>query len=304
MKKILFASGHSRMSYKWGMVGEVVKRLMEDPENEIYYLDCNGAVKGPCGLNHKKHWFYCNKCSKPCLKVLAQADFPQDKILKMQKYEIPEFPDFKTIDEIRDYNYEDYNLGLGPLSCIMTVSRDYNFNIKKWQKHIKRFFGTEYVILKNIEHYHSIYNFDEIHTFNGRMASMYPYVSFAKAKKIPYTVYEGGAKIDRLLILHNSVPHEVETIRENIKKLWDKSGEDRIEIANKFFFHRLTTFRRYLSRKFIHGRLLRHPMYSSLQTAVSHPPAAQWRPDTGQSRSLKTSQVCRPLPRYPYPYRS
>ena len=35
MTRILYAAGHSRIARKWGMVGEVAKRLMENPENEI-----------------------------------------------------------------------------------------------------------------------------------------------------------------------------------------------------------------------------------------------------------------------------
>lgn len=234
-KKILYAAGHSRAAYKWGMVGEVLKRLMEDPDNEIYYLDCNGNVKGPCGLNHHKHIGYCRKCNLPCLKVVEQAGLPSDHILRMEKYKAPKFPDFKTIEEMRDFDYEGYNYGLGPVSCMMTVTRDYSFDVKKYQKYIKRFFETEYVILKNIEHFDSIYHFDEIHTFNGRMASMYPYVSYAKKNNMPYTIYECGAKIDSLLILKNTVPHNHQQAIDMMHDLWKKSGEDRNELAQKWF---------------------------------------------------------------------
>lgn len=238
MKRILYSSGHSRAAFKWGMVGEVYMRLKENPENEVYYLDCNGNVKGPCGLNHKKHWGYCRNCQIPCLKVLKQAEFPDDHILKMEKYKSPKFPDFKSIKEAIDYNYDGYNLGLGPVSCIMTITRDYDFDIKKWNKNIHKFFDTEYTILKNIEYYDNIYHFDEIHCFNGRMASMYPYVSYAKKHNIPYYTYECGAKINRLRIMENSVAHSFETRRDSILDAWNKGDSNREDLAIKWFEER------------------------------------------------------------------
>lgn len=239
MAKILYSSGHSRSAFKWGMVGEVLKRLMENPENEIYYLDCNGNIKGPCGLNHKKHWGYCRNCQIPCLKVLKQAEFPDDHILKMQKYEIPKFPKFGSIKEALNYDYDGYNLGLAPISCIMTITRDYDFSIKKWQKNIHRFLETEYTILKNIEYYDSIYHFDEIHVFNGRMASMYPYVSYAKKNNIHYVTYECGATIDSLLIVPDAVRHDYNVIRNGVLTYWNAdNGDDKNSIAIKWFTNR------------------------------------------------------------------
>ncbi len=238
MKKILYSAGHSRMARKWGMVGEVAKRLMEDPENEVFYLDCNGNVKGPCGLNHKKHWGYCRNCQIPCLKVLKHAGLPDDHILKMQKYKSPKFPEFKSVREAIDYDYDGYDLGLGPVSCIMTITRDYDFDIKKWNKHIHRFFETEYTILKNIEYFDNIYHFDEIHTFNGRMASMYPYVSYARKHNKEFCVYEGGAKLERILILKNSVPHDYKTRINYIPELWNNGSDDKEELAVKWFSER------------------------------------------------------------------
>ena len=235
MTRILYAAGHSRIARKWGMVGEVAKRLMENPENEIYYLDCNGNIKGPCGLNHKKHWGYCRNCQIPCLKVLKHAGLPDDHILKMQKYKTPKFPYFNTIQEAIDYEYEGYNLGLAPVSCIMTITRDYDFDIKKWQKHIKRFFETEYIILKNIEYYDNIYHFDEIHSFNGRMASMYPYVVYAKKHNIDYTLYEGGYSINRLSKIHNCVPHDINSRQQAIQDIWEKGSDDKYEIAKSWY---------------------------------------------------------------------
>ena len=93
-KRILLMAGNTRAVFKWGLVGEVTKRLLEDPENEVFYVDCNGSIKGYCGLNHKRHWFYCKKCSPVCLSIVKLAGLADDHILKMEKFKVPKFPEF------------------------------------------------------------------------------------------------------------------------------------------------------------------------------------------------------------------
>lgn len=234
-KKILFVAGHSRSTAKWAMVGEVLKRLLEDKENEIYILDCNNKIKGWCGLNRKNHIGYCNKCNKVCSKIAEVAGCNMNNILKMEKIKCPKFPNFTTIQDAINYEIEGYNLGLGPISCIMTLTRDYDFNIKKWDKDIKESFKTEYTTLKNIENFHNKIRFDEIHVFNGRMPSMYPAVVFAKKHDIPYYVYENGANINKFRTIKNNVTHDFYNWKKEVSEYWQNDDKNKIELANKWF---------------------------------------------------------------------
>ena len=234
-KKILFAPGHSRAAWKWGQVGEILKRLLEDHENDVYYLDCNNSVNGHCALNRGKHWGYCKKCSNVLLDIVQLAGLPDEKIIWMKKFKAPKFPDFKTIREAIDFEYDGYNYGLGPVSCIMTLNRDYDFDINKEQKTIKKAFETEYTVFKNLEEAFNQYHFDEIHTFNGRMPFVYPCVSYAVKNNIPYVVYECGCSIYKFKTINNSVPHDYNNYRREMKAYWDNRPADYKEIATKWF---------------------------------------------------------------------
>lgn len=238
-KKILFTCGHSRKTFKWGETGEVVKRLLDDKENEVYYLDCNGLAPGYCGLVLRKHIFgYCKSCSPMCMKVIRLAGVKEENIFKLKKFKAPKFPDFNTIQEAIGFNYEGYNYGLGPVSCIMTITRDYNFDIKKWNKNLHKFFATEYMFFKTIEELDKIYNFDEFHTFNGRMPSMYPFVSYAIKNNKKYVTYEQGANINKMRTMVNGVPHDFNVLKSDIKYWWEKHAIDKEKYAQKWFTER------------------------------------------------------------------
>ena len=234
-KKILLVSGHSRVTYKWGMVGEITRRLLDDPENKVYYLDCNNTVKSHCALNRGQHWGYCKKCSNVLLEIIKLAGLPDENIIRMKKFMAPKFLDFKTIREAIDFDYEGYNYGLGPVSCIMTLNRDYDFDIKKEQNTIKKAFTTEYTVFKNLEAAFEQYHFDEIHTFNGRMPFVYPCVSYAVKNNIPYYVYEAGCSIYKYKVIKNSVPHDYNNYRREMKEYWDNRSAEYKEIATKWF---------------------------------------------------------------------
>ena len=240
MTKILVVAGHSRAEFKRRMIGEAIKRLQENPENDIYYLDCHGILKGYCGLCRRKHIFgYCNKCYPVCLGVVKECGIPDDHILPLKKFKAPKFPKFNTIQEAIDYDFEGYNFGVGPVSCMMTITRDYDFDIKKHLKDIHGFFETEYIVLRNIQELDNEYKFDVIHTFNGRMPFVYPVISYCKKEEKPFVCYTSGAIKDKMTTLYNAVPHDFYNRRDNFLNYWQNVSEkDREKFAKKWFEER------------------------------------------------------------------
>ena len=237
-KKILVVPGHSRAIHKYGMVAETIKKLLDNKDNEVYFLDCNKQATGYCGLNKSVHWGYCDKCSPMCLKMAKLAGLKDENILKLKNVKAPKFPKFKTLSEALLYEFEGYQYGLAPVSTVMTLTRDYAFDIKKYNKLIQRYLRTEYIYFKNLEELDSIYNFDEIHVYNGRMPSMYPGISYSRRHKKTFVVYDRGAGIGYMQEYRNSVPHDLPVMREDIQNCWRKENPAKLELANKWFSDR------------------------------------------------------------------
>ena len=106
-KKILVVTGHSRAAHKWGMVGETIKRLIDDSNNEVYFLDCNKNATGYCGLNKSVHWGYCDKCSPMCLKMAKLAGVKDENILYESSYK--EKYKKNSLQTILTYNFQYLN---------------------------------------------------------------------------------------------------------------------------------------------------------------------------------------------------
>ncbi len=237
-KNILFTYGHARAPQSWGMFGEILKRLLDNPEYEVYLLDCNGNFPGYCWYGTCSKIGYCSKCLKPCHKIAQMTGLKKENILKIKKLNIPQIPKFSFLDEALHYDYKGYNIGLSPVSSIMTITRDYDYSLKKWGKHLAKIFKIECIILENIFKYNKEFHFDEIHCFTGRTPITYPLVSFAETNKIPYVTYEVGANINKLGIYNNTVVHDFDNLKKDIKTLWNEAGDDRNQLAEEWFHNR------------------------------------------------------------------
>lgn len=235
-KKVLFTYGHARGPQSWGMFAEIIKRLLDNKENEVYFLCCNGLFPGLCWFSTHKHIGYCKKCLLPCKKLARIAGLEDKKILNLRKIKIREKFEFNNIEDAIQLTYKGFNIGLSPISTIMTITRDYNFCIKFWKKHIHKLLNEECVILENIIDFDKKIGFDEIHCFTGRTPTTYPLVEYAKIKKLPFFVYEVGANLNKLCIDTNAMPHEFYNLKNNIQKAWRLSSSDNREaLAKKWF---------------------------------------------------------------------
>ena len=234
-KKILFTYGHARAIYSWKMFGEILARLLNNPEYEVFWLACQGNFSGACWYSTKSHLGYCNKCKNNCRLIANYLGINEKNIIPIKKYKKLKFKKFNSMQELINFKYDKYNLGLSAASTLMTITRDYNYDLKKYKKNIDNILNTEQIILHNVIDYFEKYHFDEIHCFTGRTPTTYPLITYAQTNDIPYTVYEAGSKPDKLRIDVNTTPHDFYNLKNDIKKVWDRATVDRAEIASKWY---------------------------------------------------------------------
>ncbi|MBQ9789066.1 MAG: hypothetical protein IJW31_05675 [Lentisphaeria bacterium] len=237
-KKILIFSGQMRGGYRWGLFAEMLNRLIEDENNEVYVLSCHKAISTICWTDKRKLFGYCRRCYPVCEKIAAELKSPQIKLLTMKKYKAPKFPKFETLEEALEFSYEGYQYGVGPVSSCMSISRDYNFDIKIHQKNIQSMMQTEYIMIKNLEELDQIYNFDEIWTFNGRAPIAYACLSYCRKHNKHTGLWEVAANDKKILVLKDLIIHEVEDFKKRVQICWENATEDKYEIAAKWFTDR------------------------------------------------------------------
>lgn len=235
MKNILFFNGKAIYPWRWGLKAEALKILQEDSENELFALDCNKCVDGYCWRDNRRNRFDCRKCIQMNRIVAQEAGVKHKNLLKLKRIKSPKFPNFKNIQEALNFRYEGYELGLGPVSTLMSNTRDYNFNIFWANRYLKKHMHAVYTVIKNLEELHEKYHFDEIHTFNGRLTIQYAAISFAKKHNLSYTIYDRGANINKIEIIKDEWLHDFYLKKRNIKSYWENASDDKYEKAIQWF---------------------------------------------------------------------
>ncbi len=235
MAKVLIFASHSRPTYKIAQLLELCKMHI-DKKNEIRILDCGGILGGYCALNRAGGVLYCNKCIQSADKAMALAGISPDKLIPIKKFETPKFKFPESLQELKDYDICGVNVGVGIASVVMTLGRNFMPDIFKYKKCINGYFKTAYTMIKNVEAIYDDWQFDEFHSFNGRLPSVYPILNFCKKKGVDYYIYEGGANRNKMRCLKNELIHELDPFKGEIERYWSEGTEpERSQKAQKWF---------------------------------------------------------------------
>lgn len=238
-KKCLFLNFHNSKHPFFETSLELMELNRE--ECEIYSLYCNGLLDKYC-CNHVRHqkfnrdYNYCNKCKREYLIGMELVKVSPQSRFVLKEVEVPQFPDFNTIDEIKNFSIDGANIGFGIASTIMTYTRDYKYNPHEQKELIQKLFTNSYTILQNLEKLHSQIKFDEIYLFNGRYYEFNTGVAFARKHNIDFYIYESGADHTRYRLRKNDYIHDFKCNQQEILDLWNAESDTdkKIVIAEEY----------------------------------------------------------------------
>ena len=238
MKKILFFPAHSRDTHRTALTLEALKRDL-DSGNDVRILDCGAILGGYCALNRGRGKIYCNKCMRSLDKVAGLLDVPRSKFILMRMCKIPDFPEIDSVEKLKNFEIGGINVGVGAASVIMTLNRDYMPDILREQGTVRGFLRTAAIMIGNLERIYREWKFDEFHSFNGRLPSVYPAVMFCAKNGIDYTLFECGANRSKIRVAKNILIHDIQLIKDEISRYWNSANpEEREKLAIKWFADR------------------------------------------------------------------
>lgn len=235
MKKILFLN----FVCNWCPHFETELELMLDlmnKGNDVYSVSCNKIFNKFCISNQQFDSEFCNECCTTYKEGLKLINFPKKNILKLSKIKCPEFPLFKTAQELSDYSIDGINLGFGVYTSYMSISRDYMFDIDVNRQKIEGYLKTAYTVTKNMEQILKELKPDEVYLFNGRFIESWPVIELCKRLNIDYYTHERGSSSEKYQLIKNDLLHKADRLNNEIHFYWNKAKEpQRSEIAKKWF---------------------------------------------------------------------
>lgn len=246
MATYLFHSSLTPITISRGIQYDEALRL-EKEGHTVYFLYCNGLMT-QCFNNITGDKAICQKCIFdlkeerrkfrgkiifiPITDLLSNIEI---KNIRSTKFK------YNNIEDIKNLNYKEINIGLGALSGYITKSRNIFPLI---DNDFKYFFDqnlyNSIITVESVTNAINKFKPDHIVLYNGRLADSRPVWQLADKFNIPYTTLEAVYGLERNFksVFHNSTPHSIEKNAELINYFWDNSTLDlytRIRKGRSFF---------------------------------------------------------------------
>lgn len=212
---------------------------------KIYLIQCDEEYKSGCIYcpQFKCNTSDCTFCKKIIQNGLKLINLENFKKLKMKKKDYNlNIPKFKSLNELKNYKIENFDIGLAVMSNIFFKTKNTCFSLKdnKNKKYIKELILLSYQVYKSIIEYIQIYNFDEIYVFNGRFDILRAVLRAAQKLNCTVKVIEAAGVMNKYTVTNDTYPHNLEYQQKLLNKLWEKekSYEKKEKMAKKWFLER------------------------------------------------------------------
>jgi len=228
----------------------MIEMIMEHKnKDKIFLMQCSKEYDFAClycpdfSCNSHK----CNVCKKITEKILNLIDLKEFTHLKIKndQYILNTIPKFSSIDEIRAFKIEDFDIGLAVISNLFFKTKKTCFTplqLQDYKPYLNKLLNLSYQAYKTVYEYLEKYNIDEFYIFNGRFDVLRASLRAAqKYKKSKIKVLEVGGIMDKFTISENTYPHDYEYQKKILNELWnkEKSYTKKEVLAKKWFSDRL-----------------------------------------------------------------
>lgn len=218
---------------------EVARKVIEDG-HEVFFLICEADLK-TCFINPEHKGSVCAVCQSKVKTGLKFLDIPKERILKLSQFKNDEFnliPAFSSINELKEFTYQQSDIGLAVASSIISYTRDHQFDINDHRDQVKDGIKTAIMVHdKGIQILDAVKP-DVVIMFNGRFLEYRPIMRLCEKRGIDFYTHERGGQLDRYMLRKNSIPHSIAFAKAEIEDMWLNAGPEKEKIGTDFFLGR------------------------------------------------------------------
>ena len=243
--KILLISLFSHMPHHVATELELLQRHI-DEDDDVSVLGCTGFLPA-CLHKEVPNPARCRECITTRSKALHMLDrmpsiFSMDAFYtaKDRAREESLITSFDSIDAIRDYFIDGFDVGYAALSSTVFMCRDPHLERQEDRELFERMIVAAYRSFCATREFLRIHNdFDRAYVFNGRYATTRGPFRACQQAGVEVHIHERGSNNSRFMIFENAMPHDLEKMKVRMAKAWDDASEtEREKEGSKFYIER------------------------------------------------------------------
>lgn len=242
MKAIFFNSHNT-----WVTHTETELELMQrhlDEGDEVVQLICDSDLPS-CDVNHVHHIPDCLTCigRREDGFRLLEGDV---KRLHWREYipkdnsPLKDVPtSFKDIYDLQAYYFDGFDVGFATCSSVISSLRTTKPDFVKYRNFVKRYLFSAIGVYRAMIEIIKEQKPDCVYVFNGRFAQVKAVLRACNKLGVECRVHERGSNKDEYFIVYDTVPHDIQYVKNNIKRVWGERGNADVEKnADKYFSDR------------------------------------------------------------------
>lgn len=245
-KAVVFISNNDYMAME-----EAMNRYQDG--FEVFFVVCDKNV-GVCHANYYGSKVYCKFCIYSMMKhitPLLKKDRERFHCVKMSELvtkkdvntALKETFVYSTVDELKNIEYHDVEIGYGAFSTYVSCSRNVMPNFtNELCNYLNMMMRAQIRMTLALERYLDNITPDLIVFHNGRFLNFKPWLCLAKKKCVDFVATETRRSTDDTMMKNNffnEIPHSQEAFKIKTEKAWEKCGAVKgSEIGRQFFENR------------------------------------------------------------------
>jgi hypothetical protein len=212
-----------------------------DAGDQVTILVCNGELP-TCDVNTTHNDERCLQCVNTRgagLRLLSKRVTVQSLLNYAQNCPSPDLllTDFSTINELKQYRIEDFDIGYAVLSSLISHLRESEILLSQHAELVQRMLRTSYAV------YHAFGSFlqrqavDRVYVFNPRFAPTRGVLRACQKYGVPCFAHDRGHDLQHYELYPNTLPHDREFVDQSIRQLWLAAAQrpDREVVASRWF---------------------------------------------------------------------
>lgn len=208
---------------------EIIEKHLQNGDT-VSILNCSGQLP-TCATNPYHKNIICSMCRSRFKKGIKWIGTNRVNVVEIynvndiQRQQIDGYSKmrFDSIDQIRNINIDDADIGMSAISSTVSQLREPRLDLNKHEKLIRTHLVSASIV------YYSIYNHlkrdkpDLVVIFNGRYAQVRPALRVCQKMDIKTYVHERAGVLDRYSMTLNTYPHNINAIKHEIEEIYRKS---------------------------------------------------------------------------------
>jgi hypothetical protein len=214
-----------------------------DRGDDVIMLGCS-AVLATCDVNPWHEPGICLQCMgrrDTGLGALSRKVI-QKSLIQLSEQDRVELnglrKEFTDLDDLRSYTIENFDIGYGALSSIISILRDPEPDMKseKVRGLVASNLVASLAVYRSMRNYLREERLDRVYVYNGRYASLRAVLRACQIEGVECVTHETGCDLAHYSLLWNTTIHDVNYGFVEIHKQWDYADPiERVRIGREFY---------------------------------------------------------------------